>query len=254
MPSEDGGHRDVAIAALADRAYERAGNHYTRSGWRILADPRSNSDPFIFDEQGWVGAGLSRIACAVASYRVAGQHTRARQRGVAGIATTQDLITQCDRAVQRACLYECIGDLRVLSDTGTADAYDRAADAYQAVTVTDPQRWATSVLFEAIATPLEQLARGQADGEIAVAWEDLHGADPSDPGAFLGHRIEYKRQHLPGILEATMQEGYLAAPRGSTAYGTDTHRCPGCGATDVNWVGDSTLCLRCSRPMNRVGG
>ena len=254
MPPEDGGHRDAAIAALADRAYEQAGNRYTRSGWRILAAPRTDSDPFVFEEQGWVGVGLSRIACATISYRVAGQDTRARQRGVAGIATAQDLLTQCDRPVQRACLYEYVGDLRVLTGTDHDDAYDRAAATYQAVTVDDPQRWGTSALFEAVAAPLQQLARGQADGEIAVTWDDLHGPDPEQPGSFLGHRVEYKRRHLERALAASVDAGYFAAPRGSTAYGTDTHRCPACGATDVNWVGASTLCLRCSRPMERTDG
>lgn len=252
MPSDDGGHRDAAVAALADRAYEQAGNHYTRSGWRILADPRADSDPFTVGDQGWVGVGLSRIACAVASYRVAGKHTRARQRGVAGIATAQDLLTQCDRPVQQACLYEYVGDCRVLIGTDPANAYERAIDTYHESTVSDPQRWATSALFEAVAAPLKQLARGQADGEIAVTWEDLHGADPDQPGAFLGHRVEYKQHHLERTLQKAIDAGHLAAPRGSTAYGTDSYRCPDCGSTDVNWVGDSTLCLRCSRPVHRV--
>lgn len=252
MPPDDGGYRDAAVAALADRTYEQAGNYYTRSGWRILATPRADTSPFTFDEQGWVGVGLGRIARAVASYRVGGQRTRARQRGVAGIATAQDLITQCDRPIQQACLYEYIGDCHVLTETDPTAAYERAVETYHESTISDPQRWATSALFEAVAGPLKQLARGQADGEIAVTWDDLHGADPSDPGAFLSQRVKYKQQHLKQTLTAAVEDGHLAAPRGSTAYGTDSYRCPGCGASDVNWVGESTLCLRCSRPMNRV--
>jgi DNA-directed RNA polymerase subunit RPC12/RpoP len=43
-----------------------------------------------------------------------------------------------------------------------------------------------------------------------------------------------------------VETGYLAAPRGTTEYDTDHHRCPACGSTDVNWAGDDVLCLRCS--------
>lgn len=88
-----------------------------------------------------------------------------------------------------------------------------------------------------------------ADGEIAIAWEDLHGPDPSDPGRFLAHRARYKRQRFPELVERVVADGHLAAPRGTTEYGNATYRCPACAATDVNWVAGQTLCLRCSTPM-----
>jgi hypothetical protein len=114
--------------------------------------------------------------------------------------------------------------------------------------VDDPQYWGTTPLFEAAAAPIKQVARGPANGEIAVKWEDLHGPDPSEPGAFLAHRARYKRQRFPSLVERVVDDGLLAAPRGTTEYSTDHHRCPHCDSTDVNWVADSTLCLRCSRP------
>jgi len=51
----DSDHRTVAVGALADREYERAGDAYTRAAWDRLADPREGLSPFEADERGWVG-------------------------------------------------------------------------------------------------------------------------------------------------------------------------------------------------------
>ncbi|PSP20312.1 hypothetical protein BRC62_00345 [Halobacteriales archaeon QH_10_67_13] len=244
-------YRDAAIAALGERAYERAGNEYTRAAWLGLAEPREDVNPFTVDERGWVGRGLSHLVTAAAGYRVAGADARATRRGVEGVAVARDLRGSAD-PVQRACLEEFVADFRAIAGLdGAVEAYETAAQAYRTAAegIDDPQTKATTPLFEAAAAPLKQLARSQANGEIAVTWEDLHGSDPNQPGAFLAHRAEYKRQRLPGLIEQTVADGYLAAPRGSTAYDTDTYRCPACGSRDVNWVGASTLCLRCSRPV-----
>ena len=249
MTSDDA--RDAAIGALAAREYERAGDEYTRAGWCILADPHEGQDTFTPDEKGWVGVGLGHLVTAAVAYRVAGRRSRATRRAVAGVATARDLEHALDHPVQHACLREVVADFRVAGDLdGVTDAYADAAAAYEsaAEAVEDPQAWGTTPLFSNAATPLQQVARGLADGEIAVQWEDLHGDDPADPGAFLAHRATYKRQRFPGLVEQAVADGHLAAPRGTTAYATDSHRCPSCDATDVNWVGDSTLCLQCSRP------
>lgn len=250
MPTRED-YRDDAIAALGERTYEQAGNEYTRAAWLGLAEPRAEVDPFVMGEHGWIGRGLSHLVGAAASYRTAGKEGRATRRGVEGVAIARDLRTGAD-PVQSACLEEFVADFRaVVGLDGATAAYESAAEAYRTAAegIDDPQTRATTPLFEAAATPLKQLARGQANGEIAVTWEDLHGSDPGQPGAFLAHRAEYKRQRLPGLIEQTVADGYLAAPRGSTAYDTDTYRCPACGSRDVNWVGSSTLCLRCSRPV-----
>ena len=88
------------------------------------------------------------------------------------------------------------------------------------------------------------------DGEIVLEWEDLHGADPSDGAAFLSARARVKGRRFPAFVEQAVADGYLAAPRGTTEYGNDNHRCPACGSSDVNWVADGTYCLRCSTPMD----
>ena len=256
MGTADGGHRDAAIAAIADREYSRAGDEYTRAGWRVLADPREEETIDTFDpgERGWVGVGLGHLVTATAAYRVAGADPRASRRGVAGVAVAGDLAAQAG-PVQAACFREFVADLRAVAGLdGVAEAYDTASAAYESASdaIDDPQSRGTTPLFQAAAGPLKQLARGQDNGEIAVTWSDLHGSDPDRPGAFLAHRADYKRRRMPGLVERTVADGYLAAPRGSTAYDTDAYRCPACGSSDVNWIGPDTLCLRCSRPVEEA--
>ncbi|TKR27892.1 hypothetical protein [Natronomonas salsuginis] len=251
MSTSDGGHRSEAVAAIADREYGTAGDRYTRAGRRVLADPRPDVDPFASDPKGWVGIGIGYLATAAVCYRVAGAGERATRRSVEGIAVARDLAAGLDRPVQRACLAEFVADFRVIGGTGdAATAYDEAADAYESSPPDErgPQYWGTTPLFEAAAAPIKQVARTLDNGEIAVTWEDLHGSDPADLGAFLGARPTYKRQRFPGLLERVTEAGVLAAPRGTTEYSTDHHRCPDCGSTDVNWAAENTLCLRCSRP------
>ncbi|QPV64676.1 hypothetical protein I7X12_08745 [Halosimplex litoreum] len=255
MPTQDGGHVDEAVAALAAREYERAGDEYTRAGRRVLADPRPDLDPFAADEKGWVGQGLQYHAVAAVAYRVADHPDRATHRAVEGVAVARDLRNALDHQPQRACLLEFVADYRVVGGLdGAAEAYDEAAAAYREAddAVDDPQYWGTTPLFQAAAEPIKQVARGGANGEIAVDWEDLHGADPSAAGDFLAHRAEYKRQRFAGLVERAVADGHLAAPRGTTEYGNANHECPACGSSDVNWAGDDILCLRCSTPVERV--
>jgi hypothetical protein len=243
----------AAVEAIADRRYERAGDEYTRAARARLADPHDGQHPFDADERGWIGEGLRWLTTAAVAYRVAGADDRATHRGVEGVAVARDLEHVLDRPVQRACLAEFVADFRVVGDVGDAGAaYEDAADAYEAAadTVDSAQRWATTPLFEAAAATLKQVARSTDDGEIAVTWEDLHGSDPSDPGAFLGHRAEFKRQRFPSLLARVIDDGYLAASRGTTEYNNANFRCPDCGSTDVNWVADRTLCMQCSAAMD----
>ncbi len=247
------GYREAAVAALAEREYETAGDEYSRAGWARLAAPHDGRSPFDADERGWVGVAVQELLTGAIAYRVADRTERATRRCVESIAVARDLKTALDRPVQRACLTEIVADCRVVGGLEGADrAYRDAEEAYLEAgeTVSEPARWATSPLFRAAAGPIKQVARGLADGEIAIGWEELHGSDPSRPGPFLSKRATYKRQRFPALLERVIEDGRLAAPRGTTAYGTD-HECPRCGSADVNWVGGSTLCLRCSTPTER---
>ena len=251
MNTNDGGHHDAAVDALAAREYERAGNRYSRGGRRVLADPRDGLDPFTPDEKGWIGQGLQQLLAATVAYRVAGADRRATQRAVEGIAAARDFETVLTAPGQEACLAEFVADFRAAGDLGDAGtAYDAAADRYEAGgdAIDSPQALATTPLFEAAAATIKQVARGQADGEIAIKWEDLHGPDPSRAGDFLAHRARFKKQRFPSLLERAVADGHLAAPRGTTEYNNETRECPNCGSNHVNWAGTGILCLRCSRP------
>jgi len=247
----------AGVIALSERAPERAGDEFTRAAWLSLADPRPDEglEPFDADDRGWVGTGLRWLVVATVAYRVAGRDARASRRGVEGVTVARDLRTALDGPAQRACLEEFVADCRLAAGLDDVEAAYRAAeDAYHEAgdAVDDPQRRATSPLFRAATEPIQQLARGPANGEIAVQWDDLHGDDPSDPGAFLARRAAYKRQRFQSLLARVVDEGRLAAPRGTTEYGNDEFRCPDCGSTDVNWTAGQTLCLRCSAPMERA--
>lgn len=254
MTAESEGFQTNAIAALAARAYERAGDEYSRVGWQTLAAPREDLSGLESDEKGWVGRGLSALAVAAVAYRVAGRADRATHRGVEGVAVARDLTNALSEPVQQACLMEFVADFRVVGGlSGAAAAYDDAAEAYAELDaeIDSPQYWGTTPLFQAAAAPIKQVARSGANGEIAVQWEDLHGSDPDQPGAFLAHRARYKKQRFPMFVDQIVDDGYLAAPRGTTAYNTEQYQCPNCESSDVNWTADSVLCLRCSTPMKQ---
>ena len=255
MSTQDGGYRDAAIDSLAARQYELAGNRYTQAARSVLADPRPDLSPYDTDEHGWVGQGLQYHVVAAIAYRVADVETRATRRAVEGVAVARDLKHGLNQRAQHACLDEFVADLRVAGGLGGVDnAYESAVGAYESAgeEIKQPQSVATTPMFEAAAAPIKQVARGQANGEIAIDWDDLHGSDPGNPGAFLAHRATYKRQRFPGLIETAVADGHLAAPRGTTEYGNENHRCPECGSDDVNWSGTQVLCMRCSTPANKI--
>ena len=253
MHTNDNGHYAATVAAIAERDYAAAGDASSRAGWSVLADPRDDHGTFDTDDRGTIGDGLRHLLTAALCYRVAGLSARATRRATAGIAIAGDLGATMATPVQAACFDEFVADFRAAGGLdGAADAYTATAEAYRTAAdeTTDPQTVGATPLFLAAAAPAKQLARTLDNGEIAIEWEDLHGDDPADPGAFLAARAEFKRQRFPSLVDGCVAEGVLAAPRGTTEYATDHHKCPACGSRDVNWIADSTLCLRCSRPTD----
>jgi hypothetical protein len=249
---EYGRHRDAAVGALADREYERAGDRYTRAAWADLAGGDADRDPFESEDRGTVGVGLGYLTVGTVAYRVAGRDPRAKRRAVEGVAVARDLRDAVfEEPVQRACLTEFVGDLRAAAGLDAGGAYGSAAGAYEEADPTDPVRWATTLLFEAANGAVQQVSRGLANGEIAVPWDDLHGPEPDDGGGYLARRARYKARRLPDLVERAVDAGHLAAPRGTTEYGNSRYRCPACDSSDVNWVGDDVLCLRCSTRIDR---
>lgn len=255
MVGDTESHHERAVDALAARRYERAGDAYTRAGWSHLADPGHDQEPFSDDPKGWVGRGLQSLAVATVAYRVADHPNRGTHRAVEGVSIARDLQDVLSHPAQTACLLEFVADFKLVGGLdGAGKAYRKAEQAYRAAgdQTDSPQTWGTTPLFEAATAVIQQVARGSANGEIAVTWQDLHGSDPSQAGAFLAHRAEYKRTRFPSMLDQTLNTGHLAAPRGTTAYGNDHYVCPECDSHDVNWTGDAVLCLRCSREMEQV--
>jgi hypothetical protein len=248
----DNDYRTVAVGALADREYRAAGDAYARAGWNRLAEPREGQSPFDADERGWVGIALQRLVLSALSYRVAGADDRARARAREGVAVARDLDYALEQPEQRVCFREFGADFRAAGGLDDVEAaYDRVESAYSAAAsaVDSPEAVTTTPLFQAAAKPLKQAARTVSNGEIAVTWEDLHGPDPDDGARFLAGRARFKRQRFPGLVERVVDDGRLAAPRGTTEYDNATFRCPDCSSNDVNWVADHVLCMRCSTPM-----
>jgi hypothetical protein len=254
MGTQDGGHRDAAIDALADRDYELAGDQSTRAARSVLADPRPEQSPFAPDDRGWVGRGIQYFVVATVSYRVAGTDARATRRAGEAIAAAHDLKHGLTHPAQHACLDEFVADLTTAGGLQDIDeSYATAAKSYRSAAgdVDALYELATSPLFMSALEPIQQVARGQAHGEIAIEWDDLHGGDPDAVSSFLAHRATYKQQRFPGLVQQAVSDGHLAAPRGTTEYSNANYRCPACGADDVNWSGSGVVCLRCSTPMEQ---
>jgi len=257
MHVNDGGYNAEAVTMLADRDYAAAGDTYARAAWSVLAEPRDGLDTFDVGERGYVGTALQEMLLSAVCYAVAGGSggdERAERRCDEGVAVSEDLAARA-APPQEACLREFAADFRAVAGTGAGEAYDEAAEAYESAApgigtgTEDPASLSTTPLYRAAAAPVKQMARSIDNGEIAVDWDDLHGSDPSDPAGFLRHRVRYKRKRLKTLFDGVVEDGYLAAPRGTTEYSNDNHRCPECGSEDVNWVADSVLCLRCSSHM-----
>jgi|GEM_PF-610027 len=255
MHTDDDGHHDRAVAAVATGDLGAAADAYTRGARAVLAAPRPDVDPLDADPKGWVGDGVRLLECAAIAYHAAGATDRRDARVLEARGVCADLQQTLTAPGQRACVTEAIADLqRIGADAAAAEATATAAiDAYAdaADAIDDVQVVATTPLFTAVAAPIAQLARGQDDGEIVLGYDALHGPDHTDVAGFLAHRVRTKQARWPGLLATAAETRSLAAPRGTTAYSVQTHRCPACGSRDINWVAGLELCLRCSTPLER---
>jgi hypothetical protein len=236
MTDTDIEHREAAIRALADPDHAAAADSYALAAHGELAG-HENHRREAFDTDGWAGTGLEALALAAVCDRIAGREDRARQRALQGRAIATEQREFVLDGVDRGGASEFVGDFSVLA--GEADAaeaaYDRAAELYEAADLDDPAGATTNPMLQAGTDLLLQLSRPDD-----VAWDDVHGTG----GEALARRVRFRRSRVPEMLDARIDAGRLHPPRGSTEYNS-SFRCDACGSTDVNYVANAVLCLRC---------
>jgi hypothetical protein len=238
-------YRDEAITQLVDRQYGEAGDRYTLAGFGELGELTGDGrNTLVDDGLGWYGFGLQYLTAAGLCYRLSGPAGRAGNRAKQAIVYAEDQRDFVrDHPVERGICEEFVGDAYAVAGADAAsDAYERAAAAYREADVEDATEWATKPVFEAANGLILHASRNTPDETM---WDDLHGSDPST-GEYLAYRARYKSRVLPRVVDRVVEEGVLHAPRGSTEHNNDTYRCPECGQSEVNWVGNEVICLDCS--------
>ncbi|QSG08611.1 hypothetical protein [Halapricum desulfuricans] len=91
--------------------------------------------------------------------------------------------------------------------------------------------------------------RAAGDAYTHAAYGELAGLENHYREA-LARRLRFRRNRLPELLDGRLGAGRLHPPRGSTEYDAD-FQCPDCGASDVNYVADAVLCLRCASVIEK---
>lgn len=238
-------HRDEAILALAAEDYRAASDAYALAVYGELAGHENDHrDAFDPDARGWAGFPLAALVLAGVCDRITGSDARAENRAAQGRAIAIDQRDHVlESAVDQGACEEFVGDCHALAGDheSAAAAYDRASERYADANPDDPARATTRPLLQAGTDLLLQLSRPDD-----VAWDDIHGTGDDA----LARRVRFRRSRLPEMIESRVAAGRLHPPRGSTEYNA-AFRCDDCGATDVNYVADSVLCLRCAGVIER---
>jgi len=243
--SEDLAVRDRAIRELGAESYDAAATAYVSAARAGLAGhgPTAHS-AYESTDRSRAGSALAAYATAAVCRRLAGTDEQARAHAAEGIVVAGELREHVlGTPVEQAACHEFVGDLRAtIGDTERASgAYKRAADAYGALELDSPAAATGRPFLQAGTELIAHLSRPDD-----ISWDELHG----DGDDALGRRVRIKRSRTTAIVDARLTDGKLHAPRGSTEYNTGRFRCPACGSDDVNYVADTTLCLRCSTPTD----
>lgn len=239
--------RDRAIRSLADEQYGDAATAYATAARETLAGHGpSKRSAYDARDRSRAGSALAAFATASVCRRLAGSSEHARAPAAEGIVVAGELREHVlETAVERAACHEFVGDLRAVigDDDRASAAYDRAESDYDALDLDAPASETGRPFLQAGTEFLAHLSRPDD-----VSWDDLHGGGGADA---LARRIAVKRSRVPAATRRRLDDGKLHAPRGSTEYNTGRFECPACGSDDVNYVADTTLCLRCSTPTDR---
>jgi hypothetical protein len=236
-PELDGDDR--AIRALGDSDYRGAADAYVLGAYGTLAG-YEGFRRHAFTDRTQAGRAVCHLVRAAVCHRIAGDDAGARNRAMQGALVAVDLKGRRTGVDVAAC-DELVGHCRVAADDTerASEAYDRAATGYEDAALDDPAGATTRPLLQAGTDLLTHLSRPDD-----VEWDDIHGTG----GDALARRVRFVRSRLPSMVKARVDAGTLHAPRGSTEYGTD-FRCPECSSTDVNYVAEAVLCLRCDAPI-----
>lgn len=238
--------RDAAIRALVDRDINQAADLYALAGRGTLAGLECEGEgrALLGSDAEWAGYGLAYLWLSALAARITGRNEQATARASEGIAIATDYREREPALVFRACLEEFRGDFAVVGDIGV-DAYDRALEIYDRLAVSDPVSVATRPLFEGGRLGVQQAGRNTVH---QFSWDDLHGSTPDGAG-YLAHRVRFKRSRIPRIIDAVIDRGTVAPPRGTTEHNNADWRCPECGGSEVNWTAGEILCLDCDVRM-----
>lgn len=245
---KDLSHRHAAIGELGTERYDVAADRYTLAAHAELAGLQgSHREAYDPASATWIGDPLGAFLLAGVCFRVMDAKRRARSRAAEGILVVSDHRDAVfDDPVAKAACHEWVGDFRTVAgdDERARSAYERAETGYDDADPDDPVSWSTRHLLQAGTDTVLQLSRPND-----LQWDDIHGSSPDDA---LVHRARFKRNRLASLLQNRVAAGKLHAPRGSTEYGTTSYRCPDCGSSDVNYVANTVLCLRCDTPVEET--
>jgi len=236
-----------AIRYLSEEDYSKAGELYTTSARSTLSGGERTGRT-VYDEEEQkrtrTGSAVTNYASAAVCHRIADASGRARCVASEGSGVARELGKYVLKdPVEKAACRELIGDLyAVVGDDRSSDAYDAAKDMYSDVDIENPAKETGRPLLQTGTEFLTHISRPDD-----LAWDDIHSGD--DP---LSRRVEVKRSKTGRLADRCVSERKLHAPRGSTEYATGRYECPNCGSEDVNYIAETTLCLRCSKPTERV--
>lgn len=231
-------HADHAVRATATADWQTAGDQYTLAAYGTLAGHEGFRREAFDGDRPSAGTAICHLVRAGLCYRLAGVETAARNRAMQGALVAVDQKRVRDGVDAAAC-DELLGHCRSLAGDAerATEAYDRAAAGYEAAAVDDPAGATTRPLLQAGTDLVTHLSRPND-----VGWDDIHG-NGSDA---LSRRVRFVRTRVRELMAARVDDGKLYAPRGSTEYGVGRFTCPACGSHDVNYVGETVLCLRCN--------
>lgn len=192
------GHRDLREEAdelRSEREFAEAGDKYTLAAYGILKESglKSGYNP-EFSE------GLYLLLNSALAYRLDGNLERCRNRCRVGILIAEDakeFIFE-KHSAEKGLYNEYVGDFRLVGDTGDYDeAYGEAREFYE--DVQNPLAWQAEWTFEINFVFLQSLA--DSVGQEIEDYEKVHTES-------LIARIEYKREHFPGIVDEVLEQGY----------------------------------------------